>query len=125
MDAKKKNGLIIIAAILAAAALLMLYRGGGRLGKNEAVIAITVDNREVFRKQSSELELPYTLKIEGYKGGHNVFIIDETEDGTIGIRCSEADCPDKICVETGRVTVPDQPVVCLPHRITARIVKSY
>ncbi len=122
MDVKKRNDIIMIAVLLIAAALLLLFRGGAQK-KDSAEIVITRDDEVIFREQSADLVLPYTLRVEGIHGGHNIFIIDEDEDGTVGIRCQEADCPDKICVNTGRVTLPDQPVVCLPHRISARIVE--
>ncbi len=122
MSRKTRNDLLLIIICLAAAALFLLFRGGSFLHKKDAVIVVTVDDREQFRARASELVLPYTLTVSGYEGGHNHFIIDEDENGAIGVRCEKADCPDKICVQTGRVTLPDQPVVCLPHRVTARIL---
>ena len=124
MNGTRKNDLLLILVCLGAAALLLLARGGGFPEKKNAVIIITVNDSEQFHAAASELVLPYTLVIDGYEGGYNRFIIDEDGDGKVGVRCEEADCPDKICVHTGRVTMPDQPVVCLPHRVTARIIQE-
>ena len=33
----------------------------------------------------------------------------------------DADCPDKVCVKTGKIKSPGQTVVCLPHRVVIEI----
>ena len=43
----------------------------------------------------------------------------EIRDGSV--RMSEADCPDKICVKTGRISRSGQSIVCAPHRVTVTI----
>ena len=37
---------------------------------------------------------------------------------------SEADCPDRLCVKQGEITNGIYPIVCLPHRLTVRIVEN-
>lgn len=131
MDRKKRNDIILIAVIIAAAALLFAVKSGclGKLGifgkgaSSDLSIVITVDDKEVYREQADRLKLPAKIDIDGYSGGHNTFIVDKDDSGDIEISCIEADCPDKICVETGKVSTPDQPIVCLPHRVTARIIR--
>jgi hypothetical protein len=39
--------------------------------------------------------------------------------GTIGF--VRSDCPDKICVHTGFLSIPGQSAVCLPNRIVVRV----
>ena len=126
-----KNDLLLCVCLLAAAlSFFLLMRGGRRqadasdASQEGTVILITVDDREAFREDAAGLRLPMKLDLDGYRGGHNVFEIGRKEGGEIYIRCLEADCPDKICVHTGTVVLPDQPIVCLPHRITARILKT-
>lgn len=55
-----------------------------------------------------------TVKIEYESGGYNIV---EIKDGTI--RISEADCPDKICVNTG-ILKAGVPIVCLPHHLVIK-----
>lgn len=62
--------------------------------------------------------------------GDDEFII-ETESGynriTIAngsISVSEADCPDKTCVNTGAVSTGVVPIICLPHRLEIRVVSG-
>ena len=33
----------------------------------------------------------------------------------------DADCPDKVCVKTGKIKKPGQTIVCLPHRTVIEI----
>ena len=132
MDRKKRNDIILIVIIIIAAALLFAVKSGGfgRLNilgnglPSDLSIVITVDDKEVYRERADRLQLPAQIDIDGYSGGYNVFIINKNDSDNIEISCIEADCPDKICVETGKVSAPDQPIVCLPHRVTARIVKN-
>lgn len=50
--------------------------------------------------------------------GTNTVII---KDGKI--RMIDADCPDRICVNTGWTNSPALPIVCLPHKVTVTIKK--
>lgn len=40
------------------------------------------------------------------------------------VRIAEADCPDKICEKTGFISSPMQTIVCLPNKISVRILNS-
>lgn len=51
-----------------------------------------------------------------YEGGHNTV---EVQRGKIRIK--EADCPDKVCVNTGYISTSAVPIVCLPHKLTITI----
>lgn len=46
----------------------------------------------------------------------------EIRDG--GVRMIRADCPDQICVHTGRITETGQSIVCVPHRVVVTIRNS-
>ena len=41
------------------------------------------------------------------------------EDGAASV--TEADCPDKICVEQGRVRYTGQCITCLPNKLTVTL----
>lgn len=43
----------------------------------------------------------------------------EFKDGKV--RVQYADCPDKVCVRTGWVSMPGEIIVCLPYRIIIKI----
>ena len=44
------------------------------------------------------------------------------EDGTI--RFEESDCPDKVCINTGRVGMVGESAACLPNNLILKIVPS-
>ena len=45
--------------------------------------------------------------------------IMEFKDGKVRIK--EANCPDKVCVRTGWISMPGEIIVCLPYRIVVKI----
>lgn len=42
---------------------------------------------------------------------------NQIEIGPDGIRMLSSDCPDQICVRTGKLREGGLPIVCLPHRL--------
>ncbi len=74
-------------------------------------VVVTVDGEEYARlslEEDTELEIvtPH---------GKNILTV---KDGNAYM--SFADCPDKVCVSTGKAT-PLRSVVCLPHRVTVSV----
>ena len=124
---KKKNDTILICVLAAAAVILFIYLRVVRphtSGLNSGLTAeITVDNEVVFSEDIDSLELPFKYEVKAKDGGCNTFVIDKDKKGVIGMSCTHADCPDKVCVETGIVTLPDDPIVCLPHKMVARLYR--
>ena len=57
-----------------------------------------------------------TVDINGI-GGQNRLII---ENGRAYMQ--EADCPDKLCVKQGNISMKGQSIICLPHKVVAEIV---
>ena len=53
--------------------------------------------------------------------GDEINII-EADNGRIRIR--EANCPDHLCVGQGWVSQPNQQLVCLPFRVTVKIITA-
>lgn len=64
------------------------------------------------------------------KGQDKTFSIPQNEhvvfhlypDGSICF--AESDCPDQICVRTGRISLPGQSAACLPNKIILKIVSA-
>lgn len=44
----------------------------------------------------------------------------EIKDGKVKVISS--DCPDKVCVNTGTISKAGQTIVCLPNKLTVRII---
>lgn len=102
----RKGDIAVIAAALAVAAVIMLLRpdGGGKMTAN-----VTVNGELVESIELSELKEEITLDIK-------------TEPDTVikanssAIWFESADCPDKLCVMSGKLTKKGDTAVCLPAR---------
>lgn len=99
--------LAIIVLLLAASAAWLVMS----LGKDSGAVAVVrIDGEEAAR---------YPLAVDGtfsLNGGSNVLVIS---DGEAWI--SSADCPDKICVNMGKIKYNGQVITCLPNRLTVSI----
>ncbi len=74
--------------------------------KDEAKTAKIYINGELYREISLELYTEYKIT--------DRFTVSVTEKG---IRVTESDCGDKICVSTGYLTKSGQAAVCVPNGI--------
>lgn len=61
------------------------------------------------------LEKDTELRVE-CDGGYNLVVV---ENGAVFV--ADADCPDRVCVATGRISGGAVPIVCLPHRMEIRV----
>ena len=95
----------LLAALVLCGLWLLLRQGG-------AAVVVEQDGRETARYALSE---DRTVKIEG-AGGYNLLVIQGGEAWL-----SEADCPNLLCVKTGRIRYAGQSIVCLPHKLAVRI----
>lgn len=109
--------LILIVALILIGLIpfgIMLNAQGRRTdGRAEAVL--TVAGEEVWRYSIEDGVEPaeYTADINGLSITASV---DET-----GAWVSHSDCPDRICVHTGKISKVGQTVVCVPFRAVLRI----
>ena len=62
-------------------------------------------------KGTYQLNERQTVQIEGI-GGTNLLVI---ADGSASV--TEADCPDALCVNMGKIGRAGQAIVCLPHQV--------
>ena len=107
---KGRRDLILISAcVLLAVFLLAAQR---LLQKNGSWTVVRQEGRELGRYPlSQDAQIPLHTA-EGY----NLLVI---EAGQAYIR--EADCPNGLCVQEGRVSRTGESLVCLPHRLTVTI----
>lgn len=61
----------------------------------------------------TELNVPY--KANAQEHHNHIRVKNET------IAVDEADCPDKICVQTGAISKPGEIIACLPHKLIIEI----
>lgn len=90
------------------------YYFSGDNGREKSV-AVIVDGQIV---KTFPLRPGYSgeFRIDG-SHGHNVI---EYKDGRV--RMKDADCPDKICVLSGWISIPPQQIVCLPYRVVVKVI---
>lgn len=96
------------AAIIAAAAVFLIINNAGSGGTKAGVFR----NGEIIKELSLDKDGVYPFEEYG--------ITVEVKNRSIAV--TESDCPDKICVRTGFISSPRQAVVCLPKRISVRIL---
>ncbi|MDE5569453.1 MAG: NusG domain II-containing protein [Ruminococcus sp.] len=106
---------IVVLFICAVTASFILLTGSFMLfKKSDSQYVLIVQNNEVIYKLNLKTAKNQTMKIEDKNGGYNII---EISDGRI--RISDADCPDKTCVNTGFLS-GDVPIVCLPHKLVIK-----
>ncbi|MCM1133789.1 MAG: NusG domain II-containing protein [Ruminococcus flavefaciens] len=98
---------IAVVFIIALIASLVLFQDS-----DSQYVSIVQDNQVLYNISLDSDDR--TIRIEDKDGGYNIV---EISDGKI--RISEADCPDKTCVNTGFLS-GDMPIVCLPHKLVIK-----
>ncbi len=113
---KLRNDIILAVVIvfIAAAGLLLFV-----MNKEEgSTVSVKIDGNQVASFSLSEnIEIP--IKTGENDEYTNILVI---KDGKAYI--SEANCPDKICVETRAVSYVGETVVCLPHKLVIEITNE-
>lgn len=110
---KKKNtillfGMIILFSVIALICQKTIFQKPG------SYAVVQIDGKERARLNLSE---DTTLQVGGEQTGSNTI---EVRDGCVFV--SEADCPDQVCVRTGRVQDVGSVIACLPHKLTVTVV---
>ena len=109
MSKKKIIGdVILVAALLFVGLLVFLVT---ELTKSEGhTVLVTVNGAPVAE---------YSLFEEGeysINGGTNILIISDGE-----AYLKEASCPDKLCVNQGKISMSGERIVCLPNKVMIEI----
>lgn len=115
MKFAKKTDLIILAALVfacAGALLAMRFAHGGGTVRAE----IYRDSRLV--KTVALPASPGSFSLDGVPG----VTFETYADGSIAF--ARSDCPDQVCVHTGRLSAPGQFAACLPNGLYVKIVSN-
>lgn len=112
---RPKEGIVLgVIVLICAAALLWIQFGGA--GVASPVAEISCDGEIVRRIQLDTAESgPFDL-------AENDKVHFEISNGRI--RFVGVDCPDKLCENEGWLERPNQLAVCLPNRVSVRIVAA-
>ena len=103
---KKYLGSVIISIIIIICLAWIFFRDKNTVSGNTA--EIRVDNEVV-----QTLDLSKNTKIT-VQGKNNITLVIIIDNNSVYVESSE--CPDKICVNKGRISKEYETIVCLPAR---------
>lgn len=107
----RKQDVILILFFLVIAAAGLIWVNIGREGGQ--IVRVTVDGTVTGEYP---LNRDDTVAIEGV-GGSNTLVI---EGGQADM--TEADCPDKVCVDHAPISDVGESIICLPHKVVVEII---
>ena len=118
MKRKRSNRfwmLLLGAAFIAcAAAALLLHRAPAARTlarvRVDGQVVREIDLAAVAAEQAFTVDTPWGQNTVSVRPG--------------GIRVSDADCPDRVCVNQGWLTGGRVPIVCLPHRLVIELAEG-
>lgn len=115
---KDKKNIIILLSIIAVIVI------GSVIGifyvsrPSESNTVEIVSNGKVIKTLNLSTEKNNSFEVEN-NGKINVI---EIKNGRI--RVKSADCPDKVCVDSGWLESTDLPIVCLPNKLIIRFTEN-
>lgn len=107
---KKKDLIIIFIIILLI--LIGLTFNHFYFKQKAAYVKITINNQEY---QTVDLNTNQTITIDNT---NTIVIIDHT------VYMKKANCPDKLCIEQGKISKNGEQIICLPNQIVVAIVSN-
>lgn len=102
---------ILLASIIGTLVVFLHDRSG-------TTAEIVVDGEVIQTVDLSKADGEQYITVE-YEGRTNTILV---QNGRICV--IEAQCPDKVCVETGWIPSGEKSIVCLPNHLVIRIVES-
>ncbi len=107
------DALLLLALLAAGGAGLWLVRPPGEAAAGRWA-SVEVDGRVVARVA---LDGPHEEWVQGRYGR----VLLEAAAGRIRVKDEDPLCPRRICLSTGWVSRPGQPIVCVPNHLVVRV----
>ena len=104
--------------------MIMMAFGGMYIVKSittsdgQMYLVVEVEGKD-FKKISLSPSVPQQRIEINSSYGHNVVEFDGT-----GAKMIEADCRDQLCTKMGKITKANQTNVCLPNRVTVKLIND-
>lgn len=111
----KRDIILVLSMVIIAAAAFLIINFAVKKDGSYAVIKVDGKVIKTLDLNSGET----TIEVNGYQGGVNKVVIN---DGKVSM--TEADCPDELCVKTGKISRVGETIVCLQHRVVVEIKGS-
>ena len=105
-----------ILAILISCVLVLVLRHNAAGADTTYHACIYQDGQLLQTIPLDQVQETYAFSLEATGGGSNTI---EVSPG--GIAITQADCPDQICVQQGRIIDSLLPITCLPHRLVIEL----
>lgn len=111
----KRDIILVLSMVIIAAAAFLIINFAVKKDGSYAVIKVDGNVIKTLDLNSGET----IIEVNGYQGGVNKVVIN---DGKVSM--TDADCPDELCVMTGKISRVGETIVCLPHRVVVEIKGS-
>lgn len=111
----KRDIILVLSMVIIAAAAFLIINFAVKKDGSYAVIKVDGNVIKTLDLNSGET----TIEVNGYQGGVNKVVINDRK-----VSMTEADCPDELCVKTGKISRVGETIVCLPHRVVVEIKGS-
>ena len=110
---QKRDFILIAALLLVCAGAAALLTPRERSAPLHAVV--TQDGKQL-----------YDIPLTGHRGTEEIVVADEHGTNTIRIKDEtiavvDADCPDLVCVKTGKASKKGDVIACLPHKLLIEV----
>ena len=112
----KRNDWFLIIGILIIALCFLLIRSFVMGGEPAGSVEVRINGETVGTYSLYE---DRTERFEYDDGSYNVMVI---KDGKVSV--TEADCPDKHCINKGEVYRENDTIICLPHELVIKVIES-
>ncbi len=108
--------ILVICGILVISAVIYVSFMCSFWSQKAENVSIYVDGNEFATYSVSEITETKLVEIKSEYGKNTLELTSK------GARMLEASCPDKIDVQSGLISKPGQMLVCIPNRVTVRIL---
>ncbi len=110
-ELKKGDFAIILAILLLAGAVFLPFA----LAPTQGLTCEITQDGETVRRIRLGAGVNETITLEG--AVTNTIVVEPD-----GVYFASSDCPDQVCVHTGKLTRAGQTAVCLPNRVVVRLI---
>ena len=110
----KKNDFFLILSVLIIIGVWISFSFFKNQGKGEKIV-IYLDNK-VYKEIPIDATEDITIKTDA--GFNKIKIHDK------GVEVVDASCPDKVCVKTGFIDKANKNIVCIPNKVSIKIISN-
>ncbi len=114
----KKAGkyILVVVGVLLIISLIGVFTFKAIFASPGATAVISQNGTVLHRIDLAMVDEPYEMTIETKPNGYNTIYVEKDK-----IKFIDANCPDKLCVQTGLLSRTSDIAVCLPHGLFIEI----